>query len=222
MPEPTDPTESRPTHLDTTAKAAASTKADEGPFGEAGAALYDERWKPLAALRDNLDLQTALVFRALPADSHCLCVGGGTGAELLALARYFPGWRFTVVEPAPAMLAICRRHAEEAGITPRCEFHAGYTATLDPAARFDAATAILVSQFITVTDERRRFYADIARRLKSTGLLVTADLILPPTQQRAQLFEVWGRMMVHAGTPAKEVESKLRVLQEQVALVEDA
>ena len=193
----------------------------DAAFGEAGAAHYDERWKPVAALRDSLNLQTALVFRPLPTGSACLCVGAGTGAELLALATQFPAWRFTVVEPAQAMLEICKRNAAAAGIAERCSFHQGFVHELDSDPRFDAATAILVSQFITDREPRIDFYRQIAKRLKPNGLLVSADLILPPVQHRPSLFAVWGELMTLTGTSPAEIPAKLQQLTEQVALVED-
>jgi len=48
-----------------------------------------------------------------PSDSRVLIVGAGTGAELINLANYFPLWNFTVVEPASAMLDVCRQRAEK-------------------------------------------------------------------------------------------------------------
>ncbi len=93
-------------------------------FDEQQAATYDERFARLAPLRDSLHLLAGLVFEPLPADAHVLCVGAGTGLELLALAQRFPRWRFTAAEPSGPMLAICRQRAEASGIAARCALQA--------------------------------------------------------------------------------------------------
>jgi tRNA (cmo5U34)-methyltransferase len=154
-------------------------RQDEGParfFGEAQAASYDANFARLAPLKDALHLCMLAVMRDLRPDARVLCVGAGTGAELLYLARAFPGWSFVLVEPSGPMLQRCREHAAEAGLEPRCRFHEGYLGSLPPTDGFDAATAILVSQFLLEREARRGFFSMIAERLRPRGLLVSADL----------------------------------------------
>ena len=88
-------------------------------FDQAHAAAYDQRFAKLAPMRDALHLLISAVLADLPADARILCVGAGTGHELIYLALKFPQWRFAVVEPSAPMLEVCRRKAEECGITPR-------------------------------------------------------------------------------------------------------
>ena len=92
-------------------------------FDEERASTYDQRAAKLAPLRDTLHLLTRLVLSDLPTDAHILCVGVGTGLELIYLAQEFPRWQFIAVEPASAMLDICRQKAEEHGIASRCTWH---------------------------------------------------------------------------------------------------
>ena len=100
------------------------------PFDKEHAAVYDQRFAKLAPMKDALHLLIQLVFSELPAAARVLCVGAGTGAELIYLAQVFPQWQFTAVEPAAAMLDICRQRAEACGITARCTFHEGYIDSL--------------------------------------------------------------------------------------------
>lgn len=189
------------------------------PFDAQHAASYDERWAPLAPLRDSLHLQMRFLLQQLPAAARVLCVGVGTGAELLALARFFPGWRFVALDPAAPMLDVCRRKAAEAGIAGRCEFHAGYVSELPPGEPFDAATSILVSQFITDRARRTDFFRGIARRLRPDGLLITADLTMAPAGQHESLLVVWAQMMRHLGASETQIQAMLASHGRDVALL---
>ena len=180
-------------------------------FGHEHAAAYDARFAKLAAMRDALHLLTSAVLADLPAESRILCVGAGTGAELIYFAQKFPQWRFAVVEPSGPMLEVCRRKAEERGITPRCVFHEGYLDSLPPSAAFDAATSLLVSQFILAPEARAGFFRAIAERLQPGGYLVSADLASDTTSATYQsLLEVWIRLMRETGSPPEQLE-KMRV-----------
>jgi tRNA (cmo5U34)-methyltransferase len=180
-------------------------------FGQEHAAAYDQRFAKLAAMRDALHLLISAVLADLPAEARILCVGAGTGSELIYLARKFPQWRFTALEPSPPMLEVCRRKAEECGITPRCVFHEGYLDTLPPSAAFDAATSLLVSQFILAPDARAGFFRAIAERLRPGGYLVSADLASDTTSSTYEnLLGVWIRLMRETGSPPEQLE-KLRI-----------
>jgi tRNA (cmo5U34)-methyltransferase len=161
-------------------------------FDQKSATSYDKqnaRWEPE---REALFSLMRLIFAELPPDARILCVGAGTGTEMIALAQAFPQWHFTAVEPAPAMLDVCRRKAEESGITSRCTFHEGYLDSLPASDAFDAATCLLVSHFIKQAEERSHFFGQIAQRLRPGGVLIGSDLVLgmsPPVYRN--LVEVW-------------------------------
>ncbi len=162
-------------------------------------------------MRDALHLLMGAVLADLPAEARILCVGAGTGSELIYLAGKFPQWRFAVVEPSSPMLEVCRRKAEARGITPRCVFHEGHLDSLPPSAAFDAATSLLVSQFILVPEARAGFFSAIAERLRPGGYLVSADLASDITSSTYQnLLGVWIRLMRETGSPPEQLE-KLRV-----------
>jgi tRNA (cmo5U34)-methyltransferase len=156
------------------------------------AATYDQKWGHLAALNQALHLLANAVFSRLPAQAHLLCVGAGTGNEILAFAQRFPGWRFTAVEPSVPMLDVLHRRVEEQGIASRCTFHAGYLDTLPPSEPFDAATAFLVSQFILDRPARSRFFQAISNRLLPDGILICSDLAGDLSCPECQaLLEIW-------------------------------
>lgn len=176
-------------------------------FDQERASSYDKRFAKLAPMRDALHLLIRAVLSELPADARILCVGVGTGSELIDLAQTFPQWHFTAVEPAAPMLDICRQRAEERGITSRCTFHEGYLDSLSASDSFDAATCLLVSHFILQQNERRNFFRQIAARLRPNGYLVSSDLASDmSTSAYKSLLEVWLRVLKSAEVPIEEVE----------------
>ncbi len=176
-------------------------------FDEKQAANYVQKFARLAPMKDVLHLLIAAVLGSLPENARVLCVGAGTGAELLHLAKRFPRWRFTAVEPSAPMLAICRQQVEQSGIASRCELHEGYLESLPQSEPFDAATSLLVSQFILDPQDRVQYFRGIAGRLRPGGSLVIADLaadITSPAYER--LLEVWFQLMKLADPPAESLE----------------
>lgn len=184
-------------------------------FDQEKAAGYDQRWAGMAPINDAQHLLLKAVLSPLGPDARVLCVGAGTGAEMLALAAAFPQWTFTAIEPAPGMLAVCRQRAETAGITSRCRFHEGYLDSLPQADPFDAATSILVSHFLVDRERRKRYFAEIAQRLRPGGMMVNADLaadMLSPEYER--LVQHWVSLHRLVG-----LETKTDHLGREVALL---
>jgi tRNA (cmo5U34)-methyltransferase len=184
------------------------------------AATYDQKWSELAAINGALHLLTGGVLAGLPVRAKVLCVGAGTGAEIVYLARRFPEWRFTAVEPSVPMLEVCRRRVEELGISARCVFHAGYLESLPGDGLFDAATAFLVSQFILERGARAEFFRGIADRLAPGGLLVSSDLAGDLAAADGQsLMEVWFRVMKGGGCSTEEMERMREAYGRDVAVL---
>ena len=177
----------------------------EAVFGKM-APQYDTQWARMGPIRDCLYFLVESVLAELPGEARVLCVGAGTGLEVSHLARRFPGWTFSVVEPSGPMLAICRQRAAAEGIAARCRFHEGYLETLPLLPEHDAATCFLVSQFILDRDERVAFFHGIAERLRPGGVLACADLasdIASPDYEA--LLRAWLNMMAAAGVPAESL-----------------
>ena len=175
------------------------------------AAGYDQQWSKIAPISDALHLLTSTVLAELPPQAHILCVGVGTGTEILYLAQTFPTWHFTAVEPSTAMLEVFRRRAAEQGIAARCDIHSGYLDTLPHDRAFDAATAFLVSQFILDRTARAAFFQSIAERLHPAGILVCSDLaadLAAPESQRA--LGLWFRVMSASSTAPAESVARMR------------
>lgn len=189
-------------------------------FNANTAAAYDERSRRIGAIREHLDLLIHLVLSPLPDNARVLCVGIGTGTELLALAARHPGWSFTGVEPAEAMLAICQRKVADAGLDDRVELIHGYVDDVPLPGRFDAALCLLVSQFVLDPDARTGLFRAIHDRLVPGGLCINAEISGDPDSPvYADLMGVWQAMHAAAGAPPENLAAIPANLRKHVAVI---
>lgn len=187
------------------------------------AASYDMQWAKTASIRNCLHLLLGSLFAELPADARILCIGVGTGDELIYLASQNPGWRFTAVEPSGPMLDVCRQRAEKEGVASRCIFHEGYLNSLPAIELHDAATCFLVSQFILEENERARFFSEIAEQLKPSGVLASSDLASDVESLEYEvLLHAWMNMMSAADISPEAVERMRKVYANDVGVLPPA
>lgn len=184
------------------------------------AASYDERWARTAPIREALHFILEAVLAELPADARMLSVGTGTGEEIVYLAKRFPRWSFTAVEPSGAMLDACRDKAVKGGFASRCHFHEGYLESLPDQGAFDGATCFLVSQFILNLEARADFFRAIATRLRPGAILASSDLACDiGSAQYDALLKPWLTMMANAGISAAAVEQMRATYAKDVAIL---
>jgi tRNA (cmo5U34)-methyltransferase len=184
------------------------------------AAHYDQQWQKMAPINDGLYFFLKSILAPLPEDAKVLCVGAGTGKELIFLAGCFPQWQFTVVEPSTKMLQLCRQSVENQGFTSRCTFHHSYLDSLSIEDKHDAATCFLVSQFILDRDERSAFFRQIANVLLPGGLLVSADLVSDTHSENYQeLLALWMRAMSSADIAEENIQRMEEAYAKDVAIL---
>ena len=125
---------------------------------------------------DALHRMTGLLLaERVPADAHILVLGAGGGLELKAMADAYPGWTFTGVDPAGAMLSLA---AKTLGADAhRAELIEGYIDDA-PVGPFDGAVCLLTLHFLA-KDERIRTAAQIRARLKPGAPFVAAHGSFP-------------------------------------------
>tara|TARA_A100001391_G_scaffold65878_6_gene41558 strand:+ start:30048 stop:30728 length:681 start_codon:yes stop_codon:yes gene_type:complete len=124
----------------------------------------------------NLHRMTAILLgEGAPGAAHILVVGAGGGLELRAMAQARPDWRFTGVDPSPAMLDIARQTITS--YADRIELVAG-TVDQVPIDPFDGATCLLTLHFL---DKAQRLHTltEIRRRLKAGSKVVIAHHAAP-------------------------------------------
>ncbi len=136
---------------------------------------YDANNLRLSPIADNLHFLISLLVRDLPQNARILCVGVGTGTEILHLAEAHPDWHFTGVDPSPAMLAICAEKLSRQGVDSRCELVEGYISDISPDKKYDAILCLLVTHFIQ-DPQRLGIYQQMAERLTAGGQIVVAEI----------------------------------------------
>ena len=116
-----------------------------------------------------------LLAEQAPEAAHILVVGAGGGLETKAMAQARVGWRFTGVDPSPAMLDAAR-HAV-APFAGRVQLLQG-TVDQAPPGPFDGATCLLVMHHLA-RDERLHTLQAIRTRLQPGAPLVMVEHSAP-------------------------------------------
>lgn len=184
---------------------------------------YDVQWERMSPVREGLFFLLEAVFATLPADARVLSVGSGTGIEIAFLAKRYPQWRFTAVEPSGAMLALCQQRAVAAGFASRCTFHHGFLESLEMDEPYDAATCLLVSQFLVDPTARIGLFRDIATRMRPNGILVDADLAADVNSPAYEaLLAIWLDRMSAAGVAPEALARARAAYAKDVAVLPPA
>lgn len=190
-------------------------------FNREMADAYDRRNSGLAPITDGLHFLLRLVLADLPVDARVLCVGVGTGAEILSLAKAYSTWSFVGVDPSAEMLAVGRHRLEQAGVLERCALLHGYVEDVAEG-EFDAVVSLLVAHFIQRAD-RPAFYAAIHDRLKRGGRFASAEICADLT---APLFpamlEDWKRIQVLMGATPETLANLGDLMRDALGVVPPA
>ncbi|MTH79865.1 class I SAM-dependent methyltransferase [Paracoccus aestuariivivens] len=180
---------------------------------------YDRKNSGLAPITNSLHFLARLVLEGLPPRSKILCVGVGTGAEILTLAEAFPQWTFLGIDPSAEMLEVCRERLRHAGILDRCELIQGYVHDAPPDATFDAALSLLVAHFIP-RDQRADFYRAIHERLKPDGYFIAAELCTDlNSPDFPSLLKGWERIQLRMGANEEALARLPDILRNTLAVL---
>ncbi|MEJ1228941.1 class I SAM-dependent methyltransferase [Pseudomonas sp. CCNWLW56] len=126
--------------------------------------------RKVPALADLHTMTTLLLSEQAAETAHVLVVGAGGGLEIRAMAKARPYWRFTGVDPSPAMLDIARNTTSTCA--ERIELMVG-TAVDAPPGLFDGAVCLLTLHFLD-RRERIKTLQEVRRRLKPGAVFVVA------------------------------------------------
>lgn len=188
-------------------------------FSAEASKLYDERNRKLAPISESLHFLIRLILRDSPARSRVLCVGVGTGAEILSLSKAFPQWTFVGVEPSAGMLDVCRERLSQAGVMDRCELIHGYVQDVSPDVAFDVSLSVLVGHFVKA-DERAAFYAAMADRLRVGGYFIDAEISFDlNSADFPTMLKGWEGVQLMMGATAESLATLPKQLREMLTVL---
>lgn len=134
-----------------------------------------ERLADVPVEQAGLSCGTPVADVELRAGDVVLDLGSGAGGDVLAAARRVgPTGRAIGLDMTPGMLDLARRHASETGVA-NAEFHEG---RIEDIPLPDASVDVVVSNcVITLSVDKPRVFAEIARVLRPGGRVSISDLV---------------------------------------------
>jgi tRNA (cmo5U34)-methyltransferase len=188
-------------------------------FNKEASQAYDERNSKLAPIADGMHFLIRLVLKGLPTHARILCVGVGTGAEIISLSKAFPGWTFLGVDPSAEMLEVCSERLKIAGVRDRCELIHGYAQDVQTGENFDAAVSVLVGHFVK-REERLSFYRNIASRIRRGGCFVNTEISFDlNSQELPSMLKNWEQVQSLLGATAESLASLPMLLREMLTVL---
>ncbi len=180
---------------------------------------YDAKNSKLAPIADSMHFLIRLILKDLPPYSRALCVGVGTGAEILSLSKEYPEWSFVGIDPSAAMLEVCRERLKNAGVLDRCELIHGYVADLPVGESFDTALSVLVAHFVK-PENRLSFYQNMQQRLKPGGYLINTEISFDlNSQEFPSMLENWERIQALMGATPDSLQSLPSLLRDTLTVL---
>ena len=192
-------------------------KSSPYTHADAIASYTDDAPRKVPGLADLHRMTMLLLAEQAPHSAHVLVVGAGGGMETSAMAEAQPGWRFTGVDPSPAMLELA--HQTVKPFADRVDLLEG-TVDQAPAGPFDGATCLLTLHHID-RSERLHTLREIHRRLKPGAAIVVAGHSAPgPDPLRWMTRSV--AFGSHAGLDRAKAEDTARMMSARLPLLAPA
>lgn len=189
-------------------------------FEDMGGDQYDKNNSQFQAIHNNLQFLIKLILSEFPENARVLCVGVGTGADLIDLAIEKPMWRFVGIDPAESMLKTCEQKVKDKNLSDRVELFHGYLADYKSDESFDAVLCLYVMHFIHDMKVRAEMYRDMSKKLKPGGRLISAEICVDIKSSGYQgLIENWKALHALSGSPKEKLAGMGKVIEEQLAVL---
>ncbi|MGD9211825.1 MAG: methyltransferase domain-containing protein [Desulfobacteraceae bacterium] len=135
----------------------------------------DTAHKIIPAYHSIYELTQHLLRAKLNKEARILVAGAGTGKEIIDYSQNNPYWYFIGFDPAEQMLSIAREKVTAASLENNILLIPGLIGDVIEK-DFDAATSILVMQFLPDDGTKLNFLKSIADKLKPGAVFVLVDL----------------------------------------------
>lgn len=191
-----------------------------GIFDNTPSETYDERNKRLAPILENLHFLIPLILEKLPSDARILCVGVGTGIEIVKLAKAHPDWGFSGIDPSKTMLEGCKKRLESEGLSDRCELYHGYVSDLPHMGEYDAVLCLLVMHFVKDLVERKEMLRETAKCLQPGGYLINAEISYDTSiPEYTNIMEKWMAMQTSSTLSKEQAENMIKMMNEHLLIL---
>ncbi|KPA14922.1 SAM-dependent methyltransferase [Candidatus Magnetomorum sp. HK-1] len=145
-------------------------------FGDKHASVYDEKIrKVIRGYNEMHDLSYYLLKDNLSENAKILVIGIGTGHEAVTYAEKQEGWYIVGVDPTPEMVKSSKNKIIQLGLADKIEVVEGRVENLKEN-NFDAATSILVMQFLKDNGDKENYLHNISAKLKKGAKIIVIDL----------------------------------------------
>ncbi|MBD2867724.1 class I SAM-dependent methyltransferase [Paenibacillus arenilitoris] len=156
----------------------------------------------------------------LQQESNLLIVGAGGGNELAAWGPSNPGWSFTGFDPSPEMLAKAEQAAKKLGMTERTTLLNGLIADVPAAAKYDAASCLLVLHFVMSDAEKLELLKEVAGRLRpGAPFVLVAKCGNTKDAEFRRRLDIWKAHWVDKGCTPKETDEMAEYVLEHLSII---
>lgn len=178
---------------------------------------YDEHIRKLIPGYELIHLQVNALLKTYASEhAYILVVGCGTGHELRYLAKQFPQWRFTAIDPAQNMLEKAKALLAAEHLDQNITFiHTDTSGLKDLQQSFDVALSILVSHFIPET-AKAMYFQEIYQALSENGICLSYDLMQISDQKQLKTLQHLAEL---TGLAEKQSQAMVERLQDDFHLI---
>ncbi|MDO9181003.1 MAG: class I SAM-dependent methyltransferase [Bacteriovorax sp.] len=185
-------------------------------FGKDRAKSYDQSNNHIVPIYENLHYLIKILLSEVAPNSKILCIGVGTGSEIIELAEAFPKFTFVAVDPSESMLEVCREKLKKLNLLDRCELIHGYVEDVQELEGFDGALCLLVLHHTTLED-RTKIITGIFKCLKTTGYFICAEISFDLTSSAfGDIIEKWQSMIRRSGSQEGKIQNLPRMMKEHL------
>ncbi len=169
------------------------------------------------------DLSLNLLQHYLPSQANILISGAGTGQEVISYSIANPMWQITRVDPTQEMLSVDIDQVRRQGLSDRIYLKQGQVKDLPLDPCFEAATSILVMQFIPDDGSKKEYLIEIASRLKPGAKFIIIDLVGDKaTREFGMFLSTWEARQLLMGEDKEDVKKDFKHIKRDLQFITES